>query len=212
MRLLPSQMSCTTSHPSTKPPVDGSCNLWRASNASSGFLPPSPDRQPKSFPRDRMRRFTCAPIRSVACFSMTLPVPESGAGVPWLSAAIGTRSRGMPGASRRLPPMESDASGPRTGGGRLSLKSTSFDKLRRLAFGPRVVCVREHQPVGQRGMAIEPKGDERRRIRVREVHFAQHLESVRSNFARVRHEAVNYFQAIDVRLVLLIAAEAIQHG
>ena len=61
-------------------------------------------------------------------------------------------------------------------------------------------------------MAIEPKGDERRRIRVREVHFAQHLESVRSNFARVRHEAVNYFQAIDVRLVLLIAAEAIQHG
>src|SRR5947209_5550407 len=205
-------MSCRTCLRTTKPPGDGPCNLWRASNASSGFLPPSPDRQPKSFPRDRMRRFACAPIRSAACFSMTLPVPESGAGVPWLSAAIGTRWRGMPGASRRLPPMESDASGPRTGGGRLSLKSTSFDKLRRLAFGPRVVGVREHQPVGQRGMAIEPKGDERRRIRVREVHFAQHLESVPSNFARVRHEAVNYFQAIDVRLVLLIAAEAIQHG
>src|SRR5580704_19642832 len=75
------------------------------------------------------------------------------------------------------------------------------------ALGPRVVRVRENQALRERWMRIEPESDDGRRIGIGQADFSHDLEGVRGNFRRIRDDAVNHFQAVDVGGVLLRAAE-----
>ena len=71
--------------------------------------------------------------------------------------------------------------------------------------------MREHKAVGKGRMTVEPELDEGRRIGVRQIDFAQHLECMRSDFRRVGNNAVDDLDAIDIRLVFLQAAEGISN-
>src|SRR5207245_9620413 len=84
-----------------------------------------------------------------------------------------------------------------------------FHVLRRLSFRPRIVAVSEYQAVRHGGMRVEPESDKRRRIRIRQIQFPNDLKRVRSNLFRIRNEAVNHFQAVHIRCVLLHAADPV---
>ncbi len=47
--------------------------------------------------------------------------------------------------------------------------------------------MREHQTVRQRWMRIEPEGDKRRRIGIRQIQFSENLKRVRGNLLRIRN-------------------------
>src|SRR5260370_21318869 len=68
----------------------------------------------------------------------------------------------------------------------------------------------ECQLIGQRRVIVEPDFDECARVGIRQINFAENLESFGGGFGRVGHYSVNHLQPVNVSLVLLIAAEAVE--
>ena len=61
-------------------------------------------------------------------------------------------------------------------------------------------------------MAEKPELDEWVGIGITQINFAQHLESPRRHLLGVRHEAVDDLEAVNIGVVLLDAAEAVEDG
>src|SRR5207247_2507101 len=87
--------------------------------------------------------------------------------------------------------------------------SSLFHEFRLLALRPRVVVEREGDALAQRRVAVEPELDESTWAGVGQVNFAEDLKGSRRHLLRVRHDAVYDLQSVDIGLVLLIPAEAV---
>ena len=88
----------------------------------------------------------------------------------------------------------------------------SFDVSRFLARDPGIVRAAENNPVVGRRMIEKPQANEFSRGRIGEIGFALELESLRSDFSRIRRDAVDDFETVAVGLVFLPPAEAVEHG
>src|SRR5215471_6538988 len=146
------------------------------------------------------------------------PEPVAAAGVRWRSVATAAKSRPLRGAtikkSWRKPALTTRSynrpeHSPRPGQAQLF---RAFDVLRRLPFSPRIVGVRKHQALGQRRMRVEPKPNERRRIRIGQIIFAHRLKRMRSDLSGAWHDSVNQFEPEDVRTVFFEPAIAVHDG
>ena len=69
--------------------------------------------------------------------------------------------------------------------------------------------MRKNEALREGWMAIQPEGDEPRRIWVREVNLPEHLEGMRSHLFGVRHDTVDYFEAVNIGGVFFHPTEAI---
>src|ERR1700752_3586659 len=75
----------------------------------------------------------------------------------------------------------------------------------------RLVAARESYSLGERGMAIQPKLNKGARVRIGQVDLAKHLKSFGRRRRSIRYDPVSNVQTVDIRLVLLIAAERVGH-
>src|SRR5438445_8736925 len=78
--------------------------------------------------------------------------------------------------------------------------SSLFHEFRLLALRPRVVMEREGNALPQRRVAVEPELDEWTWAWVGQVNFAEDLKGSGRHLLRVRHDAVNHFQPVDIGL------------
>src|SRR5258707_15298696 len=81
----------------------------------------------------------------------------------------------------------------------LALSCWLLHVLWRLSLRPRIVGIGEHQAVRQWRMRVEPEGNKRRRIGVRQVHFTENLKRVRRDLFRMRDNTLNDFHAENAR-------------
>src|SRR5258708_10574086 len=84
-----------------------------------------------------------------------------------------------------------------------------LDEMGRFAFGPRIVSHAQVDAVGNGGVIEEEKDVDRIGVGVDENGFAVDLEGARECLTRVRNDAVGDFEAVDIGLIFLIAAESI---
>lgn len=77
------------------------------------------------------------------------------------------------------------------------------------AVGPRVVLAGEVGAALRAGVVVEPKLDERAWIGIVEPGFAEVVEGGDGGFLRVGNDAVDGFLAVDIGLVLEVAAEGV---
>src|SRR6266849_3249719 len=68
--------------------------------------------------------------------------------------------------------------------------------------------MREHQAVRQRWMRIEPEGEERWRIGVRQIQLSENLKGMRGDFFRIWDQPMDDFQSVNVRSMFLHPAIA----
>lgn len=165
--------------------VPGLSNSLLGRAASSGCLPPSPVLLPNSWSKARRLRFAAVRIPLAACFSTTTLARTAAAGALCRLAAIATKwllfsaaspPAGVPSSPFAVSlllclffcrdPVANPALDP----------SGLFHVFRLLSFSPRIVIVRKLHPLCDRRMAIEPEGNERRGIRIRQIFLAHHLE------------------------------------
>src|SRR5260370_4299502 len=82
-----------------------------------------------------------------------------------------------------------------------------LDELGRFSFGPGVVGNAEMDAAGDGGMIVKEKDLDGIGVGSNHGGFAVVLEGLRARLAAVGNDAAVYFQAVDGRLILLIAAE-----
>src|SRR5580698_357936 len=95
---------------------------------------------------------------------------------------------------------------------RRMLTSLLVEELAVAAVGPRVVVSGEVGAVFYAGVVVEPELGEGGGVGVFEPGFAESLEAGYGGLLRIGDEAVNGFLAVDVGLVLEVAAEGIGRG
>src|ERR1700730_3537546 len=139
-----------------------------------------------------------APILPVVFFSTMTPRPIAAAGAPWPFAAIAIRWLLSSAAKARIA-AKADR--------RSWLKSLHV--FRFLPLRPWIVVVREVHPVSQGRVTVEPELDKRRWIRVRQIVLSHHLKRMRRCFRSIRHNSMNYFQAVNVRRMFLHSANSV---
>src|SRR6202000_416189 len=156
-------------------------------------------------------KFASAPIRPAVSSSATSLALTSAAGARWRSAAIATKSPASPAGAFPAPPQQRP--GPDSQARQsLRRRRQRLHILGGLALGPRIIRVREYQPIRERRMRIEPERNQRRRIRIGQTNFPQNLEGVRRDLRRIRNDAVDYFEPVYIGVVFLHATVAIFDG
>src|ERR1041384_8066562 len=88
---------------------------------------------------------------------------------------------------------------------------TSLHVFRRLSFSPWIVPRREPYAVSNRRMIVQPELDKRIGIRIGQPHLPEDMKRLRCRLRGIRHDPVNYLQAIDIRIVLQHAAVRARH-
>src|SRR6266852_1483879 len=83
----------------------------------------------------------------------------------------------------------------------------SLDEFPLSSTGPRIICQAEPDSVGNGGMIVEQENIHAVRIGVRQIHFAQYLESLRRYLPGIRRQPMRHFQSVLVRLMLQITAK-----
>src|SRR5258708_2918164 len=87
-----------------------------------------------------------------------------------------------------------------------------MDELGRFALGPGVIRNAEVDAAGDGRMVVEKKNLYGIRVGVNKGSFAVVLKGLRTGLTGIGNDAVGDFQAVDVGLILLIAAERAAEG
>src|SRR3954452_19704892 len=130
-------------------------------------------------------------------------------------AAAATQASSMPGppTSSRAHRRGSAATGcwcsmtPR----RTSPPRASLHVLRRLALRPRVVLRSKTHPLADRWVRVQPELDERTGGRIRQPDLTHNLERLRRRLLRVRHDAVDHLEPVNIGIVFLSADQRVRN-
>jgi len=87
--------------------------------------------------------------------------------------------------------------------------ASSFHEFTLAAVSPWIVSESEANPVRYGGVVVEKENGKRIRVRVSQVHFAEDLKRLGAELPGIRRQSMRHFEAILVRLVFHVAAEAI---